>query len=544
MTDWRWTVDLQNKCPANSLPIRLFTCLFKRTYWFCNLSLQVRAILDAGLSPILCIGESKAEYEAGRAQEVCAAQLRGGLLDITAEEMFRIVIAYEPVWAIGTGLTATPAIAQAIHLYIRSVLAALYSERVAAAVRIQYGGSVTPESVDELMACPDIDGCLVGGASLVADKFARIIGFQPLPGPRKLYAQEVVPADCTLGEAPVWSSSAQRLFWVDSVGKAVWSWDTLSPPVRWDSPETVGCVALQEGGDLLLGLDSGLFTFSPATGAARKLTDFEPGLNTRPNDGRVDREGNFVIGSYNNSHRQDGSEIGGLWRLTPDGRLQEILDYKFRCSNCICFSPDGRIMYFCDTPTRRIYAFDYSPSGKLFNRRLLYEMPSSLNGGPDGAQTDAQGYLWACLSGAGQVVRLSPGGVVDRVVEVPVASPTSCTIGGAAMDKLYITTRKPDGGGLYAVNLPDGIVGNPEPEFRGRELAAAAAAAVSSVHAAQAAQSRGHQQSQNWLSGILGNGSSGPGKAGGGGSAFCDSCGMAYPRASSKFCAQCGTPRP
>ena len=90
----------------------------------------------------------------------------------------KVVIAYEPVWAIGTGLSATPAIAQSVHAYIRSVLQEMYGPEVAAAVRIQYGGSVTPETVDELMSCPDIDGCLVGGASLAADKFARIFGFQ------------------------------------------------------------------------------------------------------------------------------------------------------------------------------------------------------------------------------------------------------------------------------------------------------------------------------------------------------------------------------
>lgn len=85
-----------------------------------------------------------------------------------------------------------------------------------------------------------------------------------------------------------------------------------------------------EGGDLLLGLQTGIFAFNPSSGAARLLSDFEPKLNTRPNDGRVDRRGNFVIGSYNNAHRQDGQEIGGLWRLTADGHLREILDYKFR----------------------------------------------------------------------------------------------------------------------------------------------------------------------------------------------------------------------
>ena len=142
----------------------------------------------------------------------CDIQLKGGLTGISTKDMLeRVVIAYEPVWAIGTGLSATPAIAQSIHAYIRSVLQEMYGTDVAAAVRIQYGGSVTPETVDELMACPDIDGCLVGGASLAADKFARIFSFQPPSpgGPRKLYATEVVPSGCTLGESVVWSERLQ-----------------------------------------------------------------------------------------------------------------------------------------------------------------------------------------------------------------------------------------------------------------------------------------------------------------------------------------------
>lgn len=122
---------------------------------------------------------------------------------------------------------------------------------------------------------------------------------------------------------------------------------------------------------------------------------------------RCDKEGNFVIGSYNNNHRGDGADLGGLYRLNGQTKaLTEILDYRFRCSNCICFSPDGQTMYFCDTPTRRIYSFDYSPQGKLRNRQLVYEMPSHMEGGPDGAQCDADGFLWAAISGAGRVRNL------------------------------------------------------------------------------------------------------------------------------------------
>jgi len=129
------------------------------------------------ITPILCIGETKEEYELGLNTEICNMQLSKDLKGLTDEQVSKLVIAYEPVWAIGTGLSATPAIAQSVHNSIRTWLRVHHGAEVAKKVRIQYGGSVTPETVDDLMKCPDIDGALVGGASLVAKSFARIAGF-------------------------------------------------------------------------------------------------------------------------------------------------------------------------------------------------------------------------------------------------------------------------------------------------------------------------------------------------------------------------------
>ena len=139
---------------------------------------QTKKILDQGLKCILCIGELKEERESGETFDVCNTQLTKGLKDVSAEEMKKIVIAYEPVWAIGTGLTATPEVAQETHAYIRSWFVENYSQAVADDVIIQYGGSVNDKNVDELMACPDIDGALVGGASLKGDSFSAIINFK------------------------------------------------------------------------------------------------------------------------------------------------------------------------------------------------------------------------------------------------------------------------------------------------------------------------------------------------------------------------------
>lgn len=139
---------------------------------------KTKAALANGLVALLCVGESLAEREAGETFQVIERQLRGGLADIPAEMLAGLVIAYEPVWAIGTGKTATDEQAQEVHLFIRKLIGTLYSQADADAIRILYGGSVKPDNVKGLMSQPDIDGALVGGASLKADSFAAIVRFR------------------------------------------------------------------------------------------------------------------------------------------------------------------------------------------------------------------------------------------------------------------------------------------------------------------------------------------------------------------------------
>ena len=139
---------------------------------------KVRQALNKGLLPIVCAGELLSEREAGKANEVIERQVVGALKGVTAAEMQKIVIAYEPVWAIGTGKTATPDQANEIHAFIRQKIKSMYNGDVAGALRIQYGGSVTPENVSTLMAKPDIDGALVGGASLKPESFAALVNFK------------------------------------------------------------------------------------------------------------------------------------------------------------------------------------------------------------------------------------------------------------------------------------------------------------------------------------------------------------------------------
>jgi len=482
---------------------------------------KIKLILeeDAGLSVILCVGETLDEYENDLLESVVNVQLKKALQGIPVSDIVgRLVIAYEPVWAIGTGKVATPQQAQVAHEVIRSTLAELYGPLVAQSIQIQYGGSVTPGSIEELMNMPDVDGALVGGASLAADSFSRIVdgattfdpygssatAFLPAPQnypPKELTAREVVSCKNVLGESPIWSVKDQALYWISAPEEEVWTWNLVDAPYRRLFGTTIGCIALkasdESGGNLLVagerafletrmtqansGEDPLMIDFSSS-----KDTIFcdrpEQTETTRPNDGRVDREGRLVIGMYNNYHRSGASEGDnncGLYRLNPDTKAIESIfpsTYKYRVSNCISFSPDGRTMYFCDTPTRKVYAFDYpEANGEVCsNRRLIWTMPANLPGGPDGAQVDAEGGLWIALSGAGMVVRVHPSnpGYVDCVVHLPVKSPTSCTFGGPDLDELFITTRGPDGGGLYRVKMPFGIRGLPEPEFGGNTAGA------------------------------------------------------------------------
>ncbi len=136
---------------------------------------KAKAAHEAGLKPIVCVGEQLEERESGNTENVVGTQVRGSLEGLTTEEMLGTVIAYEPVWAIGTGKTATAEQAQEVHAFIRNLLADLFDADTAKAVRIQYGGSVKPDNARELMGQPDVDGALVGGASLDVRVFSELI---------------------------------------------------------------------------------------------------------------------------------------------------------------------------------------------------------------------------------------------------------------------------------------------------------------------------------------------------------------------------------
>ncbi len=148
-------------------------CIFGETSE--GVARKARALLNHGISPIVCVGETLEERDRGEALHVVGEQLGGSLASLSAEDMVRVVIAYEPVWAIGTGRTATPQQAQEMHAFIRRWVVEKFGGDVASGLTILYGGSVKPENIRGLMAMDDIDGALVGGASLRATSFAQIV---------------------------------------------------------------------------------------------------------------------------------------------------------------------------------------------------------------------------------------------------------------------------------------------------------------------------------------------------------------------------------
>ena len=139
---------------------------------------KIRATLKSGLIPVMCVGESEKQREAGQTFSILDKQVKDGLRSFVSDELGSLVIAYEPVWAIGTGKTATAAQAEETHAYIRSLIKGLFGADMAALMRVLYGGSVKPENASELMAMADIDGALVGGASLNPDSFSKIVKYK------------------------------------------------------------------------------------------------------------------------------------------------------------------------------------------------------------------------------------------------------------------------------------------------------------------------------------------------------------------------------
>jgi L-arabinonolactonase len=273
----------------------------------------------------------------------------------------------------------------------------------------------------------------------------------------------------TLGECVLWCERTRRVLWTDILGATLHAHHPSSgTTATWAMPERLSSFALT-GADnrLLLGLASRLAFFDLATGAVTPLADVEPDLTTRLNDGRCDRAGNFVFGTFNEAEPR--LPIASFYRLNAAGlRLEKLELPAVAIANSICFSPDGTTMYYCDSPTRTIRRCDYPA---LTNDRVFAHVAGP--GEPDGSCIDAKGYLWNAQWGAARIVRYAPDGRIDRSLPTPALQPSCVAFGGAASDTLYCSSARiglaapgPADGALLEI-ASGGIRGLPESRFAG-----------------------------------------------------------------------------
>jgi L-arabinonolactonase len=286
----------------------------------------------------------------------------------------------------------------------------------------------------------------------------------------------LVDVKTILGEGPLWDVDEQRLYWIDSFGCNVFRSTADGREIRaWDVPDKIGSMALRRQGGAVLSLASGFHLLDFKTGDTSLIVDPEPDKpKNRINDGKVDKQGRFVAGSMDTM--EEGPN-GALYRLDPDLSLH-TLDTGIIVSNGPCWSPDGATFYFADTWTGEIWAYDYDQStGGVSNRRTFVKVDTSKGGAADGSTVDAEGCVWNALVYDGRIVRYTPDGRVDRIIEMPVKKVTSVMFGGPDLDILVVTSMaKPplprfpgDGvlrGSLFAIHGL-GVKGVPEPRFAG-----------------------------------------------------------------------------
>jgi L-arabinonolactonase len=286
--------------------------------------------------------------------------------------------------------------------------------------------------------------------------------------------RRVVPSANKLGEVPVWDVSEQAIYWVDIEGKQLQRYHEPSGELkRWYFPERIGSFALRERGGLVCAFESGIAFYDLDTHAIDWIAKPEAKkIRNRFNDGKCDRKGRFWAGTMDDRLTD---HTGALYRLDPDLSVH-LMETDIGISNSLAWSPDNRIFYFADTMDQTIYAYDYDlPSGAISGRRVFVTTHAD-PGSPDGSTIDAEGYLWNAQWDGWRLVRYSPDGRVDRVIDLPVQKPSSCMFGGPQLRTLYVTTaiwdhtaadlaKQPWAGSLLAVEVD--VPGLPERRFAG-----------------------------------------------------------------------------
>jgi sugar lactone lactonase YvrE len=275
-----------------------------------------------------------------------------------------------------------------------------------------------------------------------------------------------------LGEVPRWHRTEQALYWIDALKPAIHRFDPASRETEsWTPPEKLGSFAPSAGGGLIIAGRNGFALYDPRSGKFERIADPENKAEENIlNDGRCDRRGRFWAGSMTKTMRRAS---GRLYRVDK-GRV-EACDDGIWVSNGVAWSPDDRTMYFADSHVHTIFAYDYDIATGAIGKRRMFADTSARDGVPDGASTDADGFLWSAHFDGGCLVRYAPDGRVDRTVVLPVSRPTACAFGGADLRTMYVTTARfrlapeklaaePHAGGLLALGV--GVKGLPEPMYQ------------------------------------------------------------------------------
>lgn len=285
-------------------------------------------------------------------------------------------------------------------------------------------------------------------------------------------ARLLVDARAKLGECPLWCERTSALYWTDIEGATLSRWHEADGTLRhWTLPERVGSFALCEDTTrLLLGLASGVALFDTENESLSPIVPVEADLPaTRINDGRCDRQGRFVFGMF---HRKE-EPVGSFYRVDRHLRVERLDLPLAGVANSIAFSPDGRTMYYTDSPRRIIFRVDYGADGSLGEPQPFVQLGAD-EGFADGSAVDAQGGLWSAQWKGSRLVRYDPQGVQTARLDLPVSQPTCPAFGGAALDRLYVTSARigldaatlagePLAGGVFV--LDPGHRGLPESRF-------------------------------------------------------------------------------
>jgi L-arabinonolactonase len=286
---------------------------------------------------------------------------------------------------------------------------------------------------------------------------------------------EIIRVQATLGESILWDSRRHLLWWTDIHGRRLYRYDWAGALLRvFATPERVGSFGLVAGSDLLVtAFADGIGLFDVAEQSVFWLDRPAMRRGIRFNDGKVDRRGRFWVGTMVEDDAALHEAAACLYSV--EGREAARCHVReLRISNGICFSADGKRLYLTDSPTREIRVYDLlEPEGRLGGQRVFARTPDGAY--PDGAAIDADGCVWSAHWGAGCVVRYTPKGRVDRILQVPTRQPTCVCFGGPARDVLCITTaregltqevleREPHAGDVFLYRM--GVQGLAEPEYR------------------------------------------------------------------------------